>query len=168
MKRRSFLQLGLGSLAAAALLRVPRRARAGGTPAPQRLILIPSMNGCAPEYFWPSGSTMGLATEPLAPWRDRTTFVRGVDIDGSYNHFAVRSMFTGAPINDYLAPDPTVKSIDQVVADAFQAGAPSAMRSLHLGAVPADSIEFYQLYGRSTFFFNPTPVHYEANPVTAL
>jgi hypothetical protein len=128
---------------------------------------MPSMNGCAPEYFWPSGSTMGLATEPLAPWRARMSFVRGLDIDGSYNHFAVRSMFTGAPINDYLAADPTVKSVDQVVADAFQAGAPSAMRSLHLGAVPADSIEFYQLYGRSTFFFNPTPVHYEANPVTA-
>ena len=60
-----------------------------------------------------------------------------------------------------------MKSIDQVVADHFAASAPSSVRSLHLGAIPADSIEFYQLYGRSTFFFNATPMHYEANPVTA-
>jgi hypothetical protein len=70
-------------------------------------------------------------------------------------------------VNDYLSPDPGVKSVDQVVADQFMASAPSSMRSLHLGVIPADSIQFDQLYGRSTFFFNPTPVHYEANPVTA-
>jgi hypothetical protein len=60
-----------------------------------------------------------------------------------------------------------VKSVDQVVADAFQASRPTTMKSLHLGAIPADSIDFYQLYGRSTFFFAPNPVDYEANPVTA-
>jgi hypothetical protein len=172
--RRSFLKLGLAAAAAAALpfgLRRGQRARAGGGGgAPRRLILFPSMNGAAPEHFWPSAgnlAAMSLITEPLAAYQSRMTFVRGLDIEGSYNHFAVRSMFTGAPINDYLAPDPTVKSLDQVVADTFEGAAPSAMRSLHLGAVPADSIELYQLYGRSTFFFAPTPVHYEANPVTA-
>ena len=37
--------------------------------------------------------------------------------DGSINHMAVRSIFTGAAIADYLSPDPTVKSVDQVMAD---------------------------------------------------
>ena len=168
--RRSRFKRGLGALAGATLLRGSRRARAGGSGAPQRLVLWPSMNGAAAEHFWPAAgnlAAMSLITEPLAAFQPRMTFVRGLDIEGSYNHFAIRSMFTGAPVSDYLTPDPTVKSIDQVVADRFQADAPTSMRSLHLGAVPADSIQFYQLYGRSTFFFNPTPVHYEANPVTA-
>jgi hypothetical protein len=128
------------------------------------------MNGAAPEHFWPNAgnlAAMSLVTEPLAAYQSKMTFLRGLDIEGSYNHFAVRSMFTGAPINDYLSADPSVKSIDQVVADTFENTAPASMRSLHLGAVPADSLELYQLYGRSTFFFAPTPVHYEANPVTA-
>jgi hypothetical protein len=60
-----------------------------------------------------------------------------------------------------------VPSLDQVVAEHFAATGPTPLRSLHLAAVPADSIEFYQLYGRSTFFFSPRPIDYEANPVTA-
>jgi hypothetical protein len=170
ISRRALLGLGLGAAAALPLLRWSGRARAASGPAPRRLVLFPSLNGAAPEHFWPNPgnlAAMSLITEPLAAWRDQITFVRGVDIDGSYNHFAVRSMFTGYPVNDYLSPDPTVKSLDQVVADHVASTAPTPLRSLHLGAIPADSIDFYQLYGRSTFFFNPTPVHYEANPVTA-
>ncbi len=170
--RRSFFKLGVAAAAAAAIPFALRKhlARAAGGGAPRRLILFPSMNGAAPEHFWPSAGNpgaMSLITEPLAAYQPKMTFLRGLDIEGSYNHFAVRSMFTGAPVNDYLSADPTVKSLDQVVADHFQNDAPSASRSLHLGAVPADSLELYQLYGRSTFFFAPTPVHYEANPVTA-
>jgi len=166
--RRTLLKLALGGAAALPLLRFGgSRARASGSGAPRRLILFPSLNGCAPEYFWPTATAMNIATQPLAAYRSRMTFLRGLNIEGSYNHFAVRSMFTGYPISDYLSADPTVKSVDQVVADTFEAAAPSPLRSLHLGAIPADSIEFYQLYGRSTFFFAPTPVHYEANPVTA-
>jgi len=169
LSRRALLQWGASAAVALPFLRFARPAEAaGGTP--QRLILFPSMNGAAPQQFWPNPgnlAAMSPVLEPLAAFRDQMTFVRGLDIEGSYNHFAVRSMFTGAPINDYLSPDPTVKSVDQVVADHFASTGASALRSLHLGAVPADSIQFYQLYGRSTFFFNPTPVHYEANPVTA-
>ena len=171
--RRSLLQLGLAA-AALPLLRFGRRgggdAEAAAGTGPQRLVLFPSMNGAAPQLFWPNPgnlAAMSVVTEPLRAFQSRMTFVRGLDIDGSFNHFAVRSMFTGAPVNDYLSPDPNVKSIDQVVADHVAATAPTSLRSLHLGAVPADSLQFYQLYGRSTFFFNPTPVHYEANPVTA-
>lgn len=171
INRRRFLGLGLGAAAALPLLRLGGGgARAGGGAAPKRLILWPSLNGAAAEYFWPSPGNLGAmsaVTEPLAAYQSKMTFVRGLSIEGSYNHFAVRAMFTGAAIPDYLSPDPAVPSIDQLVADQFAAAAPSALRSLHLGAIPADSLELYQMYGRSTFFFAPTPVHYEANPVTA-
>jgi len=142
-----------------------RRARAADE-RPYRLIVMPLLNGVDHQYFWP-GTEGSLVTEPLTAFMDQLTFVRGLDIDGSWDHMAVRSMFTGAPIDSYEAPDPGVKSVDQVVADHFEATAPTALRSVHLGALPASSIEFYQLYGRSTFFFNPAPVDYDANPVTA-
>lgn len=171
--RRSLLHLGLAAAALPLLRFVPRsvrEARAADGTTPKRLILWPSMNGSPAQHFWPNPgnlAALSLILEPLRQWQPKMTFIRGLDIEGSYNHFAVRSMFTGAPVNDYLSADPGVKSVDQVVADQFAATAPSSMRSLHLGVIPADSIQFYQLYGRSTFFFNPTPVHYEANPVTA-
>jgi hypothetical protein len=60
-----------------------------------------------------------------------------------------------------------VKSVDQLVADQIAASSPTQMRSLHLGVLPADSLMYYQRAGRSTFFFAPKPVDYEANPVTA-
>jgi hypothetical protein len=171
LSRRSLLQLGLGAAAAVPLLRFSRgtAAAASGAP-PLRLVLFPSMNGADPSQFWPSAgnlAAMSPVTEPLKAYQSQMTFVKGLNIEGSTNHFAVRSIFSGFPINDYLSADPTVKSVDQVVAEHFAANAPSALRSLHLGAIPADSIEFYQLYGRSTFFFAPSPVAYEANPVTA-
>lgn len=164
LSRRGVLA-GLGtSLALAPWLRSPP-VLAGGN-SPRRLILIPMLNGVADEFFWP-GDSGSLVTEPLSRHLSNMTFVRGLDTENSWDHMAVRSMFTGAPIDSYEAADPTVKSIDQVVADHIQARAPTAVRSLHLGALPATSIEFYQLYGRSTFFFNPEPVDYLANPVTA-
>lgn len=167
--RRSFLRaLGVGALGLpfAGL----GRSLVGASPgaAPQRLILWPSLNGVRPDLFWPGGGGTSLVTEPIARWLDRATFVRGIGIEGSMNHFAVRAMFTGAPIADYASPDPTTPSLDQVVADHLAATAPSARRSVHLGVIPADSLEFYQLFGRSTFFFDGAgPVDYEANPVRA-
>ena len=136
--------------------------------APLRLLVFPLLNGAEHGAFWPNPgnlAAMSRVTSPLAAFQKQITFVRGVEISGSMNHMAVRSMFTGAPIADYLTPDPTVKSVDQVAADALGAG--TTLRSLHLGVIPADSIELYQLYGRSTFFFAPRPVDYEANPVKA-
>ncbi len=169
--RRSFLRaLGLGAAAlplGATLSPFVRRAAAGGAAAPARLVLFPGMNGADPAHFWPNPgrlSELSLVTSPLARWADRTTFVRGLDVAGSDNHFAVRSIFTGQPIASYDVPDPAVSSLDQLVA----AAQPAALRSLHLGVRPADSYEYYQLYGRSTLFFTPSgPVDYEASPVAA-
>lgn len=155
--------LALPLVGSGALLR-PARA---DQPSARRLVLIPMLNGVGAEYFWPTGDQMQLVCEPLQPFADRLTFVRGVDIEGSENHYAIRSMFTGSPISDYYAPDPSAPSIDQVVAAQFDSESPTALRSLHLGAIPASAIEFYQKNGRSTFFFAPEPVHYDANPVTA-
>jgi uncharacterized protein DUF1552 len=155
--------------AAAAWPLAGRLARAAG-PAPLRLILWPALNGADPQYFWPNPgnlSAMSMVTAPLAPYQKQITFLRGLDVAGSFNHMAVRSIFTGFPIADYASPDPNVKSLDQVVADYFESTAPTPLKSLHLGAIPADSLALYQLYGRSTFFFSPKPVDYEANPVTA-
>ena len=165
--RRILLQrLGLSMMAAPFLGRIPN-SLANPTSAPQRLILIQSLNGGAPEHFWPSNGNMATIAQPLAPWADKIQFIKGLNIDGSWDHMAIRSMFTGAVIQSYSVADPTVKSIDQVVASAFQASSAAPMKSLHLAACPASNIAFYQQYGRSTFFFDPPPVDYEANPVTA-
>ena len=103
----------------------------------------------------------------MQQWTNKIQFIKGLNIDGSWDHMAIRSMFTGAVIQSYSAADPTVRSIDQLVANTFQANSPAPLRSLHLAACPASNIAFYQQYGRSTFFFDPLPVDYEANPVTA-
>jgi hypothetical protein len=168
MLTRRKLMARAGLAAAAWQLMANRRALAAGPPT--RLVIVPLLNGAEPRFFWPSPgnlAAMSLVTEPLKAYQRQVTFVRGIDVTGSMNHMAVRSIFTGAPIADYLSPDPTVKSVDQVMADHVAATAPTKLRSLHLGVIPADSIQLYQMYGRSTFFFAPRPVDYEANPVSA-
>jgi hypothetical protein len=162
--RRQWLA-GAGALAASPFL--ARVARAAGSPA--RLVCWPMMNGADAGAFYPSGSAtdLSLITGPLKKYASLVTFIKGVNIDGSTNHYAVRSTYSGFPVASYESPDPTVKSVDQLVADKIAATAPTPLRSLHLGVIPADSINYYQRVGRSTFFFAPRPVDYEANPVTA-
>jgi hypothetical protein len=148
----------------------PLRGRAAASGPPLRLILWPSMNGAEAQHFWPNPgnlAALSVVTEPLRAYQRQLTFIRNVDITGSDNHFAVRSMFSGARIQNYDSADPTAPSLDQVVAEYFSTTAPSPLRSLHLGVIPADSLAYYQRQGRSTFFFAPKPVDYEANPVTA-
>ncbi len=172
VSRRNFV-CGLGAtLASLSMLDLTRVGRALAAPsgAPLRLVLWPSLNGAEPQYFWPGAgnlAAMSVVTEPLKAYQKQITFVKGLKIDGADNHFAVRSMFTGAPVGSYDTPDPAVKSLDQVVRDTIARTAPTHIPSLHLGARPADSIEYYRLYGRSTFFFAPSAVDYEANPVSA-
>jgi len=89
-------------------------------------------------------------------------------VEGSHDHFAVRSVFTGQRITSYNDADPTVYSVDQVVARQLRTRFNAAQASVHLGARPAQDILFYQKYGRSTFFFTPDgPLDYEASPVAA-
>jgi hypothetical protein len=142
-------------------------AQRGGSPA--RLVCWPMMNGADAGAFYPTGSAtqLSLITEPLRKFANLVTFIKGVNIAGSSNHYAVRSTYSGFPIANYESPDPGVKSVDQLVADQIAATSPMPIKSLHLGVIPADSINYYQRVGRTTLFFAPKPVDYEANPVTA-
>lgn len=165
--RRELLQhLGLGLALAPFLGRVPESLASGTVP--KRLVLIPSLNGGSPDLYYPTGGgPLPVITAAFEPWRDRVQLIRGLDMDGSWDHMAVRSMYTGAWIPNYEAPDPAVRSVDQVIASHLAGCDPTARRSVHLAARPADHVAYYQAYGRSTFFFDPQPVDYEANPVTA-
>jgi hypothetical protein len=172
VSRRSFVRTVGAAAAALPFVNLTRGARVTAAPgdAPLRLVLWPSMNGADPNLFWPNAgnlAAMSVVTQPLAAYQKQITFLRGLDIAGSNNHMAIRSMFTGFPVADYLSPDPNVKSLDQVVRDVVQSSAPTMVPSLHLGARPADSYDFYKLYGRSTLFFASGSVDYEANPVSA-
>jgi hypothetical protein len=169
LSRRGWLQAAGATVLASPWFTGRAAAQAPGGP-PLRLVLWPMMNGAESQHFWPNpGNLAAMSTvlEPLKNFSRQMTFIRGVDIAGSYNHFAIRSMFSGFPVASYDSADPGVKSADQLVADQIAAAAPTPLKSLHLGVIPADSINFYQRYGRSTLFFAPRPVDYEANPVTA-
>jgi hypothetical protein len=168
VSRRGLLKgLGAAAVTLPFLQFASRGERAGAADgAPLRLVLWPSLNGCDPRFFWP-GQADTITTKPLAPYDSQITYLRGLDIAGSHDHMAIRSMFTGFPIADYGGADPNVKSLDQVVRDVVQSKAPTLVPSLHLGARPADAYEYYKLYGRSTFFFANGAVDYEANPVSA-
>jgi hypothetical protein len=168
-RRRLLTSAGL-TVAAWPFLPASRPAQAAVGGAPLRLILWPMMNGAEDRFFLPSPgnlAAMSTITEPLKAYQSQLTFLKGINISGSDNHFAVRSMFSGATVGSYATPNPTAKSADQLVGDAFITRGLSKLHSLHLGVIPADSYSLYQLYGRSTFFFAPKPVDYEANPVTA-
>jgi hypothetical protein len=165
--RRQLLRAAGAGAASLPLLRGSRLAHAAGSP--QRLVCWPMMNGAEAGAFYPSGNatSLSLITEPLRKYANLVTFIKGVDISGSSNHYAVRSTYSGFAVPSYESPDPNVKSVDQLVADQIDATAATKLKSLHLGVIPADSINYYQRVGRTTFFFAPRPVDYEANPVTA-
>jgi hypothetical protein len=165
VSRRQLLQAA-GIAAAAAPFGTRAFAQAAN---PLRLVLWPMMNGAEPNYFYPTpgNPALSMITEPIKAYARYASFIKGVNVAGSVNHFAVRSIYSGFPVANYESPDPNVKSVDQLVADHIAATAPTPLKSLHLGVIPADSINYYQRAGRSTFFFAPKPVDYEANPVTA-
>jgi hypothetical protein len=171
ISRRRLLQAaGLAAAAPAFLGKgagAPAQAQAAG--APLRLVCWPMMNGAEEKYFYPGGSdatALSTITQPLGKHGAIATFIKGLKIDGAENHFAVRATYTGGSVSSYDSPDPVLKSVDQLLADSIAAKAPTAQKSVHLGVIPADSIQYYK-QGRNKFFYDPTPVDYEANPVTA-
>jgi hypothetical protein len=120
--------------------------------------------------FYPGGNAtaLSLITEPLRK------YARPGDLHQGRQHRRVDQPLRG-PQHVHRVPDrrlqlarPTVKSVDQLIADSIEASpTPTTLKSLHLGVIPADTINYYQRVGRNTFFFAPRPVDYEANPVTA-
>jgi Protein of unknown function (DUF1552) len=156
-----------------------RPVQAQETARPLRLVCFPMLNGAptkgtyeniGPNMFWPENfSALSRITDPLLAYSARLTFVRGLWIDGANNHQAIRSLFSGAVVDNYDVPaDVKLPSIDQVVARHLQSGPlRTKLDSLHLAASPADFIHLYKS-GRSNFFFAESgALDYEANPVKA-
>lgn len=165
--RRRFLRTAAaGALGLPLLQPLLRSASANPSAVPQRLVLFPSLNGTRHPDFWPGADgRLQSITSPLEPLRDKVTFVRGLAMSGSWDHFAIRSMFTGAPIRSYADPEPSVRSFDQIVADSFEAGGSSPLRSLHLGARPAQYLGA-AFNGRQNIFRTASEaVRVRANPV---
>ncbi len=165
-RRQMLTRTGL-ALAASPFLARSASAQTAGQPL--RLICWPLFNGAESNYFYPGGgsaSTLSTITEPLRKHAGLVSFIRGVNISGSVNHYAIRSMYTGGNVSSYTSPDPTLASIDQLVANHIAKTAPTPVKSVHLGVIPADSLAAYHR-GQSMVFFAPARVDYEANPVTA-
>jgi len=168
LSRRRLLQAAGLAAAAPAFLGGGEPARAQAAGQPLRLVCWPLMNGAESQFFYPGGSdasALSTITEPLRKYASLATFVRGLKVDGAENHFAVRATYSGGSVSSYDSPDPTFKSVDQLLADSIAAKSPTTLKSVHLGVIPADSIQYYK-QGRNKFFYAPTPVDYEANPVT--
>lgn len=170
LSRRDLLRAAtIGAATTPFLSPLARAQRPGAGGPPLRLVCWPMFNGAESGYFYPGGGTasaLSMITEPLRKYASLVSFIRGVNISGSVNHYAIRSMYSGGNVSSYTSPDPTVKSVDQIIADSIAQTAPTAVKSLHLGVIPADSLNAYQK-GQSMVFFAPAKVDYEANPVTA-
>jgi hypothetical protein len=170
LTRRRLLQAaGLAAAASPAFLAGGGSPARAATGSPLRLVCWPMMNGAESQYFYPGGqdaTVLSSITEPIRKYASLATFVKGLKVDGSENHFAVRATYSGGAAANYDSPDPVVTSVDQLIANKIMNEAPTAVKSVHLGVIPADSIQYYQ-NGRNKFFYAPKPVDYEANPVTA-
>jgi len=166
--RRQLLQAAGGAAAGSSL--IGRGALAADAGPPLRLVCWPMMNGVDAKFFYPGGfdaTVLSMVTEPLRKYASLVTFIKNINIAGSDNHFATRVTYSGGSVQNYDSPDPGVKSVDQLIGDAIaMSSAKTQLHSLHLGAIPADSIQYY-MGSHSKMFYAPTPVDYEANPVTA-
>jgi hypothetical protein len=126
-------------------------------------------NGANSGHFYPGGSDaaqMSPITEPIRKWGNLITFIKGIGIAGASNHYAIRAMYTGGSVSSYTSPDPTLKSVDQLVGDGIMKTSPTTHKTVHLGVIPADDLQYYHR-GQNKVFYAPAPVDYEANPVTA-
>ncbi|HEX9294287.1 MAG TPA: DUF1552 domain-containing protein [Polyangiaceae bacterium] len=168
MSRRQLLQAA--GVAAAGSSLMGRQALAAAGDPPLRLVCWPLMNGAEARFFYPGGfdaTVLSTVTEPLRKYASLVTFIKNINIAGSDNHFATRVTYSGGSVQRYDSPDPGVKSVDQLIGDSIaMSGTPTPLHSLHLGVIPADSINYY-MGSHSKMFYAPKPVDYEANPVTA-
>jgi hypothetical protein len=168
MTRRQLLRAAGTAAAASPFLNVRAKAYAQNGIQPLRLICWPLMNGAESGYFYPKGdpSMLSTITEPLRKWANLVTFIDDVNVSGAQNHQAIRATYSGGSVSSYTSPNPVLKSVDILIADKIMATAPTPLKALHIGVIPADSITYYQR-GQNIFFFDQQPVDYEANPVTA-
>jgi hypothetical protein len=165
--RRQLLKAAGVAAAASPIARIGQAWAAGGPPL--RLVCWPLFNGAESGNFYPGGadaSAMSTITEPIRKWGSLLTFIKGIGISGAENHQAIRAMYTGGSVSSYTSPDPTLKSVDSLIADSIMKTGPTPLAAVHLGVIPADDLQSYHK-GQNKVFYDPAPVDYEANPVTA-
>jgi len=145
MRRRHFLKaMGLSAAAAPFLPYFNREAEAQDNTFPRRLLLIFTGNGTLANQFWPTGTETnfsfapGSITEPLAPYKSKLLFPKGLRrlTSGSGAHEKnMGGLWTCCKLvatNGY----PTGPSVDQVIAKQIKAG--TSFDSLQFG-VQCDS-----------------------------
>ena len=131
MRRRNFLQaLGLSAAAAPFVPYFNREAEAQDNGFPRRLLLVFTGNGTLANQFWPTGTETnftfapGSITEPLAPFKSKLLFPKGLRriTSGSGAHEKnMGGLWTCCKLvatNGY----PTGPSVDQVIAKEIKAG----------------------------------------------
>src|SRR5258705_8233528 len=143
LSRRQLLQAaGLAAAAGPALMGRDAMAAAAGPPL--RLVCWPMMNGVEAKYFYPGGtdaSVLSSVTEPLRKYANLVTFLKGINISGSDNHYATRSTYSGGSVPNYDSPDPGVKSVDALIARNIPASAPTTPKALHPRGIPSHPVD---------------------------
>jgi hypothetical protein len=117
--------------------------RAGEEPPPLRFFFMFTGNGHQTEHFVPSSPSetefdFAAALAPLEPHRADLMLLHGISGPGSH-HQGTSEALTGRPSAGIEAGATGGPSLDQLLADRFRAG--SALPSLELGVVPANSLE---------------------------
>ena len=165
--RRDFLKgLGLSAAAAPFVFNLPSLGFAAGPasrPTPKRLVVIFSPNGVVPETFWPDALGVDKYKEstdfeltgslaPLAPLKDRTLLLRGVDNrmqgDGDRHMRGIGCLLTGSILypgniqggSDTPAGWSSGISVDQEIRNHLQANAATETTygSLEFGVMVPD------------------------------
>ena len=155
--RRLFLKsLGISAGAANFLWSLPSFGSPAATAAKQRVIFVFSPNGVIPKHYWPekTGEDFDLKriTEPLAPFRDQLTMLKGVDNkiqgDGDGHMRGIGCLLTGIELfpgdvqggSDTPAGWSMGISLDQYLKNQLQTNQATATRfgSLEFGVLVPD------------------------------
>jgi hypothetical protein len=158
--RRQFLRdLGISAAALPLVMGLPSLGfghAANTTPRKQRLIFMFSPNGTLPNKFWPDEEgdqfTLKPIVEPLAPFKDRLLFLRGLSNkvrgDGDGHMRGMSCLLTGIELfpgniqggSDTPAGWASGPSVDQAIKDFLQSKPETRTRfgSMELGVVVPD------------------------------
>ena len=153
-----------------------RRADNDGSGAPTRLAVLFSGNGFQSGEFWAKGAgptmELGKVLAPIADFRERITFVRGLynahALKGNIHSSQTGNMLSGAP----LASGGAIRSgtsFDQVIAQRY--GRSTRLPSLVLGCErsnPGIHKDYSMLYSSHISWSSPTnPTPLEVYPALA-
>lgn len=181
ISRRRLMGLGSAAIALPALDFLGRPARAEGTGAlPKRLLMVHHPQGTALAHYLPSGSedsfSLPYILEPLAPFQDRAIFIAGMDnriaplnTVGNAHQQANLSLWTSQPFatQDSSAIAAGGPTIEQLIAERIQNGQPFPRIDLCSGGSSGNGV---YSPGESAFFWYGAsdPVAFYNDPLVAL